>query len=105
MGRLIFTGAVAALLAVAGCMLVTGSTDGYAEVDAGCGCATAEVCCIDVDAETTKCSAACDDPSTQLCGSSEECGDAGACVPQTCSVFGQKLPISTCGTLVGCQLQ
>ncbi len=102
--RVVVTGAVALAL-VGGCMLVTGSTDGYSELDAGCGCEAGNVCCLAADGAAPSCQASCSQPELQLCGSSEECGDGGTCVPQTCTVAGNSYPVSTCATLPGCQPQ
>jgi hypothetical protein len=111
--------------AIAGCMLVTGSTDGYEESDAGAdtgpsttvipGCRSAascesaggdagpQVCCVSLTALSASC-----EPSTcavgdiQLCSTSAECGPAGACNMQSCSAGGVPLAFLACGTVMGC---
>lgn len=113
-------------LAAAGCVLVTGSTDGYeladaggaAEVEAGvciaesgvcfdtqcvskadCGDA-GQVCCLGISGET--CQASCAFGSVQLCASSVECGSAGACIYQECETPTLTYSGSICGLVPGC---
>jgi len=111
---------VAALVAAAlpGCLLLTGSTDGYQLVDAGseggacssaadcAGDAGAQVCCL-VLTSTSSAGSACapqsctQAPAVQLCKSDAECGNA-SCVSQTCTYGGLMVPIHACGNVPLC---
>ncbi len=107
----------AVLVAAAGCVLVTGSTDGYALVDSGSAscqsahdCSAGNVCCLStasssaVAAITGACAASCSVSLPQLCAASSECGDAGACALQTCMPDGSPLSVTfhACGKVPGC---
>jgi hypothetical protein len=121
---------VAAGVVGAGCVLVTGSTDGYqAATSGGDGggdgapisfqCATAadcgdggDVCCLVVNSSltsaTTVCQAApCPQPfPVQLCGSTPECGkEGGLCTRQTCALGSVTVRIFACGDVPGCMGQ
>jgi hypothetical protein len=118
--------------AAAGCILVTGSTDGYRGVDAAaspvcpdgscpstqcasaaqCGDSGAFVCCLSVNlamattttsCERAPCGAMAPLHPIQLCAGNAECGDAGACTPQTCTAGATPFPpINACGVVAGC---
>jgi hypothetical protein len=116
---------VAAGAAGAGCVIITGSTDGYQPADAGrdggdgaavsLACVSSadcgdggNVCCVVVSSSlmstNTVCQAA---PCTgiipaQLCKTSAECGNAGLCTTQSCSLGSASVTIEACGTVNGC---
>jgi hypothetical protein len=115
---------VAGITLAGGCMLFTGGTDGYSGTGSGsaggASCASAadcgdggEVCCLIVSASATStsgtCAPTCSIPSSypQLCATNAECGDAGPCTKQSCtvSVSGTSVPVSlqACGTVPGCK--
>jgi hypothetical protein len=121
---LAFTTSLGAL-AVAGCVLVTGSTDGYeladaggaAEVEAGvciaesgvcfdtqcvsrADCDAGQVCCLGLTGLT--CQATCAFESVQLCTSDVECGDAGPCTSQQCETSAATYSGKICGLVPGC---
>jgi hypothetical protein len=111
---------LAATMAVgAGCVLVTGSTDGYSLVDSGgaagssctsaASCADAGVCCLVLTAASTSlggtCVPSCSVALPQLCATDAECGEMGPCSTQTCTVDGGGgIPFSlrVCGVVPGC---
>jgi hypothetical protein len=117
-------GAVVVGSAVAGCMLVTGSTDGYEEGDAGAdtgqstvipGCSSAascesagggagpQVCCVSLTALSASCEpSSCAVGDIQLCSTNSECGSAGVCNMQSCSAGGMPFSFRACGTVMGC---
>jgi hypothetical protein len=113
-------GAVVVGSAVAGCMLVTGSTDGYNEADAGDsstlipGCTSAascegdgvtgpQVCCLSLSAASASCaSSSCVLGDIQLCETAAECGASGPCNAQSCPFDGVTLTFNACGTIAGC---
>lgn len=107
----------------AGCILVTGGTGGYTQAggsdSGGMSCTSAadcgdggQVCCLVVSASATAASGTCEPtcsiPSSypQLCATSAECGDAGSCNKQSCTVnvSGSSVPVSlkACGMVQGC---
>jgi hypothetical protein len=112
----------------AGCILVTGGTDGYYARDAGrssvcsdggeggcpalacvsavdCGDGGA-VCCLVTNTSVgigTACQESCGGAfPVQLCRTNAECGDAGPCGTQSCSVGGSSFVLEVCGMLAGC---
>ncbi len=96
-----------------GCVILTGSTDGYSLVDAGACTSAADcgdggkVCCLVVmtsGASNTCQAGPCGGAvPVQLCSSGTECGDAGACLTQLCSIGGHTYPSQkACGTIPGC---
>jgi hypothetical protein len=112
-------------LAAAGCVLVTGSTDGYeladgggaAEVEAGvciaesgicfdtqcvssADCDAGQICCLGISGLT--CETTCAFESVQLCSSSAECGDAGPCIEQQCETSSATYSGKICGLVTGC---
>jgi hypothetical protein len=111
-------GAIAAL--VAGCMLVTGGTSGYSTSGGSGGggpsCMSASgcgdggmVCCLIVNGQSTSlegtCASSCSVSYRQLCSSSTECGDAGACHTLSCTPEGGgglSVSIMACGSVPGC---
>jgi hypothetical protein len=106
---------VAGLLALgvlgAGCMVVTGSTDGYTTAPTSFGCfgpsdCEGGVCCYDVTGDggaTASCKASCDFALEQACTASDQCGDGGTCYEQTCSVEGgASFQVATCGKIPRC---
>lgn len=109
---------VAGMSLGAGCMLVTGGTDGYTQAggsrSAGASCMSAadcgdggDVCCLIVTAQTMStagtCASTCAIPTTypQLCKMSAECGDAG-CNSCTVDAGGVPVMLQVCGTVEGC---
>lgn len=105
-------------VSLAGCFLVTGSTDGYVASEAGgspscmsaSSCADGSVCCLVLTSSSTSlagtCQATCANAAyPQLCTTNAECGDAGACTKQSCTVDaggGVTVSVQACGTLPGC---
>ena len=108
-----------AVLAVAGagCMLITGGTDGYSAAKTSAATCTSaadcgdggNVCCLSVSSSTTSVVGACQSSCTvalpQLCKTSGECGEAGACSVLSCTVDGSPLtiPLQACGAVQGCK--
>jgi hypothetical protein len=117
---------------MAGCILVTGGTAGYTAPDAGFDagaeagfgdgssgsltclsagdCAEAGVvCCVDLSASAPV--MRCQAPPCggaypiQLCTSSTECGDAGACTSQSCMLGAAVVSQRICGETPSCSLQ
>jgi hypothetical protein len=98
--------------AVAGCLLVTGGSDGYSTADGGTvtgeGCqkpadCSGGACCFVPDAAvpTTVCQKSC--PAwQQLCGVGSDCGDGGECLAQSCTVEGTTVQVTTCGAISFC---
>jgi hypothetical protein len=111
------------VLLPASCMLFTGSTNGYSSDEGGsgggscmsaasCGGDAGMVCCLIVNAATTStagtCQESCSAPSyPQLCAMNAECGDAGPCTMQSCTVDAGGYPVTVslqaCGTVPGCK--
>ncbi|MGA7119767.1 MAG: hypothetical protein WBY94_06700 [Polyangiaceae bacterium] len=103
---------------VNGCVLFTGSTDGYTEPDSGssertcssaAACGDAAVCCLVTTSSTAStlgtCMASCAVQFPQLCASSAECGEAGACSMHTCTIDaggGITFPLQACGEVQDC---
>jgi hypothetical protein len=129
MARLLWIAlALAALAALfgAGCMLVTGSTDGY--VERTCGCQAGQVCCLTISlddggvgdggvgdgglgagavASHTSCQdQACSqaDFQIQMCSSSAECGNGGTCFTESCSYQGANVTLQACSLVPTCTL-
>jgi hypothetical protein len=116
-------GVLAALVALAlagGCVLFTGSTDGYSLVEGGAGsqkcssaadCRGGGVCCVSASQSSVTsvagvCQPSCTISVPQLCKTNAECGDAGACTSQTCNdAGGVGIPVTlqACGVIIGCQ--
>ena len=105
--------ALALVGAVAGCVLITGGSDGYSVAEggavtaAGCqkpGDCSGEACCFVPDAAvpTTVCQKSC--PAwQQLCTVGSDCGDAGeSCLAQSCTVEGVTVQVTTCGAISFC---
>ena len=99
---------VAFAAVAAGCILVTGGTDGYSAAGAQ-GCRTAQdcggqVCCFtlgDGGVPSTACQSSC--PSwQQSCAVASDCGDGGACLTQSCTVQGATVQVTTCGAISFC---
>jgi hypothetical protein len=99
-----------ASVAVAGCMLVTGGTDGYEPGDAAvvgtvlnsdtCGCDPSSdlVCCFTTATPSNgECLKSCGIASVQLCKTDSECGLNGPCVTETCVFPNGTLTAYTCG--------
>ena len=115
-GRYVALALTLVAVAAAGCMLVTGSTDGYSAAKPSAGtCSSAAdcgdgggVCCLSVSNSTTSVVGACQQACTvslpQLCKANAECGDAGPCNMLSCTVDGSPLtvPLQACGTVQGC---
>jgi hypothetical protein len=103
-------GAVA-LAAVAGCILVTGGTNGYTSSEGGLsgqGChspkdCNGQTCCIELDAGVASitCQSSCPAPQ-QSCVMASDCGDGGECLAQTCTVEGTTVQVTTCGAISSC---
>ncbi len=125
MRRLFASASLALGLTLGGCMIFTGSTDGYSGGDSGsssgASCTSAancgdggEVCCLVVSPSATSasgtCAATCSIPSSypQLCATNAECGDAGTCNKLSCSanLSGTTVPVSlqACGIRHGVQV-
>jgi hypothetical protein len=108
----------------AGCILITGGTDGYTQAgagSAGASCMSAadcgdggSVCCLIVTAQTTSTAGTCASTCAiayptaypQLCKTSAECADAGPCNMLSCTVdaSGTGIPftLQACGMVQGC---
>jgi len=116
-----------AMSVATGCGLFTGSTDGYSLRSTGTAdasgtllqCASAadcppdgggtQVCCLGVGPSQTSLSQTCQAPPctgplgpVQLCKTNAECGDAGACTTQQCSLMGFSGTIQACGAITDC---
>ena len=116
--RLLALAMVAASVAAAGCMIVTGSTDGYsaaptpgpAACTSAAQCDGGHVCCLSATssmssmAVTGSCQSTCTTSLPQLCTTSTECADGGPCSMLSCTVDGSPVMVSiqACGTVQGC---
>ncbi len=112
----------------AGCVIVTGSTDGYRLQGTGDGggdsgavsleCVSAadcgdggDVCCLVINSSftlaTTACQASCsgDTYPVQMCKSTPECGKTGICITQTCNFGSLTVTLPACGMIKGCMNQ
>lgn len=116
----------------AGCVIITGSTDGYSAKGTGGGDAGGDgggaavslacvssadcgdggnVCCVVVSSSLTSTNTACQAaPCTgilpaQLCKTSAECGNTGLCTTQSCNFGSASVTIQACGTVSGCTPQ
>jgi hypothetical protein len=125
-------GVVASGVALVGCFVVTGSTDGYqrAPFDAGAADADgaavglslaclsaadcphdagAQICCL-VPSSLTSAAAACQGApcsgsfSVQLCKTSSECASA-SCISQQCAFAGATITLQACGSVPTCSPQ
>jgi hypothetical protein len=97
-----------------GCVLVTGSTDGYTAPDGAAATALTcsspsecdgGVCCFSLVGQTpaSQCQASCDRAFEQACTTAQDCGDGGSCFAQTCPLpSGPSIPVSTCGPVPIC---
>jgi hypothetical protein len=108
------------LVVCGGCILITGGTGGYSSADTGASEATCTsaancgdggmVCCLVVTASTTStsgtCQPTCTTTYTQLCATTAECGEAGACSMQACMLDAGGTAVSftlqACGTVPFC---
>lgn len=118
---------VAAGTVGAGCVIITGSTDGYHSApsasdggeggpgvslacvsSADCGGDGGQVCCVAVNSSLTSANTACQaGPCSgilpaQLCKTSAECGKAGLCTTQSCPFGSASVIIAACGMVNGC---
>lgn len=105
-------GAMAIVGAVAGCVLVTGGSDGYSASEgglSGLAChspkdCNGQACCFELDdagVPSTTCQATC--PAwQQSCGVGSDCGDGGECLAQSCTVEGTTAQVTTCGAIPFC---
>jgi hypothetical protein len=128
--RSVLAGLVAAVTVAAGtigagCVLITGSTDGYQSAPTGDGggdgapislqCVSAvdcgdggEVCCLVVNSSLSSATTACQAAPcsgafpVQLCQSTPECDKTGFCTKQTCNLGSLTVTINACGTINGC---
>jgi hypothetical protein len=113
----------------AGCVIFTGSTDGYRPVDAGgeggeggpglsLACVSSadcgdggQVCCVVLSGSLTTANTTCQAGPcggilpAQLCKTSTECGKAGLCTTQSCNFGTGSVTIEACGTVNGCTPQ
>jgi hypothetical protein len=121
---------VAAGTVGAGCVLITGSTDGYQGKPSGGGdgggdgptlslaCVSSadcgdggNVCCVVVSSSLTSVNTACQAAPcsgilpAQLCKTSAECGKTGLCTTQSCNFGSASVTIQACGTVSGCTPQ
>lgn len=119
--------AVAAGTVGAGCVIITGSTDGYHAPDAGgdgaggdgpavsfecvssadCGDG-GKVCCMVVNSSLTSVNTTCQAAPcstgvlpAQWCKTSTEC-EASLCTPQACAFGAASVQIQACGGVMGC---
>lgn len=122
-------GIAAAMVAAgaAGCILFTGSTDGYHPADAGGDgglgdgagnsfqCASAAdcgdggaVCCVVVSSSSVTANTVCQMAPcsvAQLCKTTAECGKAGLCTNQSCTFGTATVTIGACGVVMNCTAQ
>jgi hypothetical protein len=119
-------------IGLSGCLLITGSTDGYQLADTGTGgamcagdarcagrllgCSSAaacttdggvEVCCLVPASASGACSAQACAPApfgAQLCETSAECAGGLECVTQQCMFGGAATTIQACGNIL-CSVQ
>lgn len=118
---------VAAGTVGAGCVIVTGSTDGYSVSNRDGGgdggsislaCVSAadcgdggDVCCVVVGSSFTSANTACQAApcsgtlSAQLCKTPAECGKTGLCTTQSCNFGSGTVVIQACGAVMGCTPQ
>jgi hypothetical protein len=121
MGRWARRGAVLAVAASAlllgagaGCIVVTGGTNGYAQEYSGstlavvldaavCGCSAGQVCCASESTGGLACQDAgpCGFGTLQICASSAEC-QTQDCIVQTCATQQVTLTLPACGLIDGC---
>lgn len=128
--RTVLIPATAALAVVTGCVIVTGSTDGYDLADAGAAQTSADaaagaldlqclstsscagdgavgaLCCVTITGTSSARSACQPGPCggtlpVQLCASDAECTGT-TCVTQTCSLAGASVTVRACGALPTC---
>jgi hypothetical protein len=109
-GLPVFVGLVAAAI-LAGCVLITGGTNGYSEAEGGLssqGCHSPKdcnggVCCFEVPDSglpSATCQASC--PAwQQSCAIGMDC-DGGECLAQSCTVEGTTVQVTTCGAISFC---
>jgi hypothetical protein len=97
-----------AVVAVGGCILVTGGTDGYTSAEGG-SCQSPKdcnggPCCFvvsDAGQSSTTCQASC--PAwAQACAEGLDCGDGGSCLVQSCTVEEATVQVATCGPIPLC---
>ncbi|HEY3819267.1 MAG TPA: hypothetical protein VGL81_18990 [Polyangiaceae bacterium] len=109
-------GTVLAALVVAGagagCVLVTGDSEGYSQASghlSGEGCQTpadcnGQPCCLvlsDAGVPSLSCEPSC--PAyEQSCAVGSDCGDGGDCLSQSCTVEGTTATVTTCGAIPFC---
>lgn len=109
MVRSIAAALAAVALVGAGCMVVTGSTDGYTPQPGPCqsaaDCSNGNVCCAGIGSDgkaTLSCQGSCDQPYLQLCLRSGEC-EAGVCYAQYCTPDGgSPFQVATCAPIPFC---
>jgi hypothetical protein len=106
-------------LVVPGCVLFTGSTDGYSLLDSGssasascssvASCGAVGICCLASNPSGPSvsgvCLPSCSIALPQLCTTSAECGDAVPCLLQRCTFDGGTdigVSVHLCGTSTGC---
>jgi hypothetical protein len=94
---------VAALIAGAGCILITGSTSGYTQATPESGCSSAsdcdggdQVCCFSTTAFVSSCQVA--PCGIQLCQKSSECVGV-SCVEQSCVLEAGTYKVEACGKI------
>ena len=99
-----------------GCVLFTGSTDGYSAIEAGgssctstASCEDGGLCCLmatsSAKVPSGTCLASCSVTFPQLCTTNAECGDAGPCSMQTCTIDGGgglSFMLQACGQVPDC---
>jgi hypothetical protein len=98
----------------AGCIVVTGGSSGYSASEAGtpgASCKSSadcpgQVCCYAIDAGPTPACAASCPSSLESCTRASDCGEAGACLVQSCQVdtegFQVNVSVTTCGVVSFC---
>lgn len=102
-GRVLLACFMVASIAGAGCILVTGSTNGYTEATSDAGCTSAadcdgggQVCCLSTTALTSSCQVA--PCGIQLCAKSSECAGE-SCVAQSCVIETMTYKVEACGKI------
>jgi hypothetical protein len=105
----------AAVGVMAGCIVVTGTSNGYSGSDAstpGQSCTSSaecagQMCCYELAGSslTAACAASCT-PSFESCTQASDCGDGGSCIVQSCHVeaggFPVTVSVTTCGVVSVC---
>jgi hypothetical protein len=101
----------ALVAALSGCVIFTGSTDGYSATEAGVSASchspkdcNGQACCFELGdggVPSAVCQATCT-PYLQSCALASDCGDGGVCWAQSCTYEGITVQVTTCGPIPIC---